>query len=55
MDRCGKSAGRAAHNISVAYKVKGETDLAQRAYQEFGSKMAKGYAKILLRRKRWEK
>lgn len=24
----GKSAGRAAHNIAVAYEVKGETDLA---------------------------
>jgi len=54
----GKSAGRAAHNIAVAYEVKGETDLAlewaQRAYQEFGDKMARDYAKILLNRKRLE-
>jgi len=52
----GKSAGRAAHNIAVAYEVKGETDLAlewaQRAYQEFGDKMARDYAKVLLNRKR---
>ncbi|MDF0706675.1 DUF6340 family protein [Flagellimonas okinawensis] len=54
----GKSAGRAAHNVAVAYEVKGETDLAlewaQRAYQEFGDKMARDYAKVLLNRKRLE-
>ncbi|MER3317879.1 MAG: DUF6340 family protein [Allomuricauda sp.] len=54
----GKSAGRAAHNLAVAYEVKGETDLAlewaQRAYQEFGDRMARDYAKVLLRRKKWE-
>ncbi|MBO0329092.1 DUF6340 family protein [[Muricauda] lutisoli] len=54
----GKSAGRAAHNVAVAYEVRGETDLAlewaQRAYQEFGDRMARDYAKVLLNRKRLE-
>ena len=54
----GKSAGRAAHNLAVAYEVKGETDMAlewaQRGYQEFGDKMARDYAKVLLRRKSLE-
>jgi len=54
----GKSAGRAAHNVAVAYEVLGKTDLAlewaQRAYQQFGDKMARDYAKVLLNRRRLE-
>ena len=53
-----KSAGRAAYNIAVAHEVLGNTDLAlewaQRSYQDYGDKMARDYAKVLLRRKRWE-
>ncbi len=53
-----KSAGRAAYNIAVAHEVLGNTDLAlewaQRSYQDYDDKMARDYAKVLLRRKRWE-
>ena len=57
-DRSSKSAGRAAYNIAVAHEVLGNTDLAlqwaQKSYQDYGDKMARDYAKVLLRRKRWE-
>ncbi|MCQ0111709.1 hypothetical protein SAMN04487906_0071 [Zhouia amylolytica] len=53
-----KSAGRAALNVAVAYEVLGKTDLAlewaQRAYEDYGDKQGRDYAKILLRRKRFE-
>ena len=53
-----KSAGRAAYNIAVAHEVLGNTDVAlqwaQRSYQDYGDKMARDYAKVLLRRKLWE-
>ncbi|MCX2679067.1 DUF6340 family protein [Galbibacter sp. EGI 63066] len=53
-----KSAGRAALNVAVGYEVLGKTDLAlewaQRAYEDYGEKLARDYAKILLRRKRFE-
>jgi len=53
-----KSSGRAALNIAVAYEVLGDTDLAlqwaQRAYSDYGDKLSRDYAKILLRRKRFE-
>lgn len=56
--RKSKSAGRAAYNIAVANEVLGNTDLAlewaQRSYQDYGDKMARDYAKVLLRRKQWE-
>lgn len=52
------SAGRAALNVAVAYEVLGNTELAlewaQRAYENHGDKQARDYAKILLRRKRFE-
>ncbi|MGW9685787.1 DUF6340 family protein [Flagellimonas sp. 2504JD1-5] len=52
-----KSAGRAAYNIAVAHEVLGNTDMAlqwaQRSYQDYGDRMARDYAKILLKRKRW--
>ncbi len=54
-----KSAGRAAYNIAVANEVLGNTDLAlewaQKSYQDFGDRMARDYAKILLNRKRMER
>ena len=54
-----KSAGRAAYNIAVANEVLGNTDLAlewaQKSYQQFGDRMARDYAKVLLNRKRWER
>ncbi len=57
-DPSNKSAGRAAYNIAVANEVLGNTDLAlqwaQRSYQDYDDKMARNYAKVLLRRKRWE-
>ncbi|MFG6685887.1 DUF6340 family protein [Mariniflexile sp. HNIBRBA6329] len=53
-----KSAGRAALNIAVSNEVLGNTDLAlewaQRAYRDYGDKLARDYAKILLRRQRIE-
>ncbi|MBD0833135.1 DUF6340 family protein [Aestuariibaculum sediminum] len=53
-----KSAGRAAHNIAVSYEVLGDTDMAlqwaQRAYRDYGDKVSRNYAKILLRRQRVE-
>lgn len=57
-NRNSASAGRAAHNIAVAYEVLGDAgkalEWAQRAYQDYGDKMSRDYAKILLRRKRLE-
>lgn len=42
----------------MAYEVLGNTELAlewaQRAYEDHGDKQARDYAKILLRRKRFE-
>ena len=53
-----KSAGRASLNIAVAYEVLGDTELAlqwaQRAYKNYGDKLSRDYAKILLRRKKFE-
>jgi len=53
-----ESAGRAALNIAVSYEVLGKTELAlqwaQRAYEDYGDKLGRNYAKILLRRKRLE-
>jgi hypothetical protein len=53
-----KSAGRAAYNIAVAHEVLGNTELAlewaQRSYQDYDEKLARDYAKVLLRRKRWD-
>ncbi|WP_437397972.1 DUF6340 family protein [Flagellimonas lutimaris] len=57
-DRSSKSAGRAAYNIAVAHEVLGNTDLAlkwaQRSYEDYGDKLGRDYAKVLLRRKRWD-
>jgi len=53
-----KAAGRAALNIAVSYEVLGETDTAlhwaQRAYRDYGDKLGRDYAKILLKRRRFE-
>ena len=53
-----KSAGRAALNIAVSHEVLGNTNSAlqwaQRAYKDYGDKLARDYAKILLRRQRRE-
>lgn len=53
-----KAAGRAAHNIAVSYEVLGDTqkalEWAQRAYRDYGETLSRDYAKILLRRKRFE-
>ena len=53
-----KSAGRAALNIAVSYEVLGDTESAlqwaQRAYRDYGDKLSRDYAKILLRRKTFE-
>jgi len=50
-----KSSGRAALNIAVAQEVKGNTDealkWAQKAYEIYGDKLGRDYAKTLLRRK----
>ncbi|MGD2033769.1 MAG: DUF6340 family protein [Bacteroidales bacterium] len=50
-----KTAGRACLNIAVAYEVLGNTDLAlqwaKRAYEDYNDKLARDYAKILLKRK----
>tara|TARA_R110000868_G_scaffold291085_5_gene551467 strand:- start:18627 stop:19556 length:930 start_codon:yes stop_codon:yes gene_type:complete len=52
----GSSAGMAALNIAVAYEVLGDTNLAlqyaQLAYKDYGDKLSRDYAKILLKRKR---
>jgi hypothetical protein len=54
-----KSAGRAALNIAVAHEVLGNTELAlkwaQKAYEDYGDKLGRDYAKILLRRKNIER
>lgn len=56
LENRGSSAGMAALNIAVAYEVLGDTDLAlqyaQLAYKDYGDKLSRDYAKILLRRKR---
>lgn len=53
-----RSAGRAALNIAVAYEVLGDTQealkWAQRSYEEFGDKLGRSYAKILVRRRNLE-
>ncbi len=50
-----KSAGRAALDIAVACEVLGDTDQAltwaRRSYEEFGNKLGREYAKVLLQRK----
>lgn len=52
-------AGQAALNIAVAHEVLGDTDRAlewaQRAYEDYGDKLARDYAKTLLRRKNIER
>ncbi len=57
-DRTSKSAGRAAYNIAVAHEVLGDTDLAlqwaRKSYEDYGDKMARDYAKVLLNRQRLE-
>lgn len=54
-----KCAGRAALNIAVAQEVLGDTELAlkwaQKAYEDYGDKLARDYAKVLLRRKNLER
>jgi len=53
-----KTAGRACLNIAVAHEVLGNTEealkWAQKAYEDYGDKLGREYAKILLRRKRIE-
>ncbi|WP_339736751.1 DUF6340 family protein [uncultured Sunxiuqinia sp.] len=52
-------AGQAALNTAVAHEVLGDTDQAlewaQRAYEDYGDKLARDYAKTLLRRKNIER
>ena len=53
-----KEAGRACLDIAVAHEVLGNTDealkWAQRSYEDYGDKLGKDYAKILLRRQKLE-
>jgi hypothetical protein len=53
-----KNAGRACLNIAVSYEVLGNTDLAlqwvKKAYEDYDDKLARDYAKILLKRKNIE-
>ena len=53
-----ESAGRAALNIAVSYEVLGDTEMAlqwaQRAYKDYGDTLSRDYAKVLLRRQRFE-
>ncbi|MBP0903785.1 DUF6340 family protein [Mariniflexile gromovii] len=53
-----ESAGRAALNIAVSYEVLGDTEMAlewaQRAYKDYGDKLSRDYAKVLLRRQKFE-
>jgi hypothetical protein len=59
VEKGGKSAGMAALNIAVSYEVLGDTNLAlewaQTAYRNYGDKLSRDYAKILLKRKRFER
>ncbi len=53
-----KSAGRACLDIAVAYEVLGNTkealEWAKRSYEDYGDKLGRDYAKILLRRQKLE-
>jgi hypothetical protein len=53
-----KTAGRACLDIAVGYEVLGQTDKAlewvKRSYQDYNNKLARDYAKILLKRKNFE-
>ncbi|GLU43937.1 hypothetical protein Musp01_15610 [Muricauda sp. NBRC 101325] len=57
-DRSSKSAGRAAYNIAVAHEVLGNTDMAlqwaRKSYEDYGDKLGRDYAKVLLNRQRLE-
>lgn len=52
-------AGQASLNIAVAHEVLGDTEQAlewaQRAYEDYGDKLGRDYAKTLLRRKNIER